>query len=95
VTIFGVDDGEYTAYGLATWTSPDTGSSYAFVTPASGNQVAQLELTVDPRGLVGATEVRGLEVPVVDGELEDSQAEHLPRLGARRRPGVSGAVRRG
>jgi hypothetical protein len=33
-TIFGVDDGEATAYGLATYTSPVTGKSYAFVTQA-------------------------------------------------------------
>ena len=46
-SIFGVDDGEATAYGLAAYTSPVTGRHFVFVTQASGNQIAQLELTVD------------------------------------------------
>ncbi|MEM8504731.1 MAG: phytase [Cyanobacteria bacterium P01_D01_bin.1] len=75
-TIFGVDDGEATAYGLATYTSPVSGTSYAFVTQADGNQVAQLELTED-NGTVGATVVRTLQLPVPTGDLEDSQSEGL------------------
>ncbi len=53
-TIFGVDDGEATAYGLATYTSPVSGSAYAFVTQADGNQVAQLEL-IEENGKVTAS----------------------------------------
>ncbi|MBE7380097.1 MAG: phytase [Leptolyngbya sp. SIO1E4] len=73
-TIFGVDDGEATAYGLATYTSPVSGASYAFVTQADGNLVAQLEL-VEENGRVNATVVRTLELPVPTGDPVDSQSE--------------------
>jgi myo-inositol-hexaphosphate 3-phosphohydrolase/phosphodiesterase/alkaline phosphatase D-like protein len=80
-TIFGVDDGEATAYGLATYTSPVTGKSYAFVTQASGNRVAQLELIpeIGPADqiYVNAEVVRTLELPVPTGDPEDSQSEGL------------------
>ncbi len=76
-TIFGVDDGEATAYGLATYTSPVSGKSYAFVTQADGNKVAQLELTAKANGTVGATLVRTIELPVPTGDPEDSQSEGL------------------
>jgi myo-inositol-hexaphosphate 3-phosphohydrolase len=82
-TIFGVDDGEATAYGLAAYTSP-TGRSFVFVTQASGNQIAQLELTTDRFGRIVVEEVRRLEAPVGDGEVEDAQSEGVvadPDLG--------------
>jgi myo-inositol-hexaphosphate 3-phosphohydrolase len=76
-TIFGVDDGEYTAYGLATYTSPKSGKSYAFVTQAGGNLVAQLELRAHKRKGVSARLVRLIELPVPTGDSEDSQAEAM------------------
>lgn len=75
-TIFDVDDGEATAYGLAIYTSPVSGTSYVFVTQADGNQVAQLEL-VDDNGQVSANVVRVLDLPVPTGEPEDSQSEGI------------------
>jgi myo-inositol-hexaphosphate 3-phosphohydrolase/Ca2+-binding RTX toxin-like protein len=76
-TIFGVDDGEATAYGLATYTSPVSGESYAFVTQADGNLVAQLQLNATGNGTVDAEVVRTLELPVPTGDPEDSQSEGL------------------
>ncbi|MFM7527643.1 MAG: phytase [Nodosilinea sp.] len=80
-TIFGVDDGEATAYGLATYTSPVTGRVYAFVTQASGNLVAQLELIpqVGPADefFVTAEVVRTIKLPVPTGDPVDSQSEGL------------------
>ncbi|MGB3654913.1 MAG: phytase, partial [Rivularia sp. (in: cyanobacteria)] len=81
-SIFGEDDGEATAYGLATYTSPDNGKSYVFVTQADGNKVAQLELTskLGPADeqLIEAEVVRTLELPLPEGgEAEDGQAEGI------------------
>ncbi|MDJ0729286.1 MAG: phytase [Crocosphaera sp.] len=77
-TIFGVDDGEATAYGLATYTSPVTGKVYTFVSQADGNQIAQLELISDGQGSITAEIVRTLSVPIpVDGEVEDAQVEGM------------------
>ncbi|NJL47554.1 MAG: phytase, partial [Leptolyngbyaceae cyanobacterium SM2_5_2] len=80
-TIFGVDDGEATAYGLATYTSPVTGKSYAFVTQADGNLVAQLELIPQAGATdafaVTAEVVRTIELPVPTGDPVDSQSEGL------------------
>lgn len=76
-TIFGVDDGEQTAYGLATYTSPVSGKSYAFVTQGDGAQVAQLELIDTGNGTVDAKVVRTLDLPVPTGKPEDSQSEGL------------------
>lgn len=77
-TIFGVDDGEQTAYGIATYTSPVTGKSYAFATQREGDQIAQLELLDDGAGGVKAELVRTLTVPIPpDGELEDAQTEGI------------------
>jgi myo-inositol-hexaphosphate 3-phosphohydrolase len=74
-TIFGVDDGEATAYGLCTYTSPIDGEAYAFTTQADGNLVAQLRLFHDGKGKVGAEVVRTLTLPVPTGDPEESQAE--------------------
>ncbi len=77
-TIFGIDDGEQTAYGLATYTSPVSGKHYVFVSQRSGNQIAQLELADDGTGGVTATLVRSLTVPIPpDSELEDAQVEGM------------------
>ncbi|MDJ0844634.1 MAG: phytase, partial [Crocosphaera sp.] len=77
-TIFGVDDGEATAYGLATYTSPMTGKVYTFISQADGNQIAQLELTSDEQGNITAEIVRTLSVPIPDGgEVEDAQVEGM------------------
>lgn len=81
-SIFGVDDGEATAYGLATYTNPASGKSYIFVTQADGNKVAQIELTskLGPadEALMEAKIVRTLELPIPEGgEVKDGQAEGL------------------
>ncbi|MBR8826694.1 MAG: phytase [Gomphosphaeria aponina SAG 52.96 = DSM 107014] len=76
-SIFGVDDGEQTAYGLATYTSPISGKSFVFVSQADGNQIAQLEL-VDNGGLVDAVVTRIFTVPIPDAEdLEAAQVEGM------------------
>ncbi|MDJ0552975.1 MAG: phytase [Microcoleaceae cyanobacterium MO_207.B10] len=78
VSIFGVDDGEQTAYGLATYTNPNTGETYAYISQADGDQIAQLELTSNADGTVSALEVRRLTVPIPDGgELDDAQVEGM------------------
>jgi 3-phytase len=85
-SIFSLDDGTHTAYGVATYTSPVSGKTYAYVAQRAGKFVAQLELTDDGSGKVTATTVRQLELPVPTGDPEDSQAEgmvvdrHLRRL---------------
>ena len=77
-SIFGVDDGEQTAYGLATYTSLVSDKSYVFVSQADGNQVAQLELVDNGSGAVDATVVRTLTVPVPpEADLEDAQVEGM------------------
>jgi myo-inositol-hexaphosphate 3-phosphohydrolase len=76
-SIFGEDDGEKTAYGLATYTSPISGQTYAFVTQREGNLLAHLELTDNGSGLVQAKVVRILELPALTGNPEDSQSEGL------------------
>ncbi|MGB7379319.1 MAG: phytase, partial [Rivularia sp. (in: cyanobacteria)] len=80
-SIFGEDDGEATAYGLASYTSPVSGKSYVFVTQADGNKVAQIELTskLGPADeqLIEAEVVRTLELPIPTGDAEDSQSEGI------------------
>ncbi len=77
-SIFGIDDGEQTAYGLATYTSPVSGKSYVFVSQREGNKVAQLELVDDGNNQVSASLVRSLTVPIpAGGELEDAQVEGM------------------
>ncbi len=88
-TIFGVDDGEATAYGLTAYTSPRSNTAYVFVTQANGNLVAQLALADDGSGGVEATLVRTLQLPIPTGDPADSQSEGvarrpLPRLSVRR-----------
>lgn len=80
-SIFGIDDGEQTAYGLATYTSIVDGRTYAFVTQRDGAQVAQVELIpeIGPADelLVNAQVVRTLDLPVPTGDPEDSQSEGI------------------
>jgi myo-inositol-hexaphosphate 3-phosphohydrolase len=77
-SIFGIDDGEQTAYGLATYTSPISGKSYVFVSQREGNQIAQLELQDNGSGQINAEIVRTFNVPIPpDGELEDAQVEGM------------------
>ncbi len=76
-TIFGVDDGEQTAYGLATYTEPATGNVYVYITQADGAQVAQLQLRAAGNGQVTAAVVRMITVPAVSDDPEDSQTEGL------------------
>jgi 5'/3'-nucleotidase SurE len=80
-SIFGVDDGEATAYGLASYTSPVSRKNYVFVTQADGNKVAQIELTskLGPADeqLIEAEVVRTLELPTPTGDAEDSQSEGI------------------
>ena len=77
-SIFGLDDGEKTSYGLATYTNPNTGQAYAFVSQGDGNQIVQIELIPNTDGTVGASIVRRLVVPIPEGEeLEDAQVEGM------------------
>jgi myo-inositol-hexaphosphate 3-phosphohydrolase len=77
-SIFGVDDGERTAYGLATYTSPVSGKSYVFVSQRETGNVAQLELVNNGSGEISATRVRTLTLPIPEGgELEDAQVEGM------------------
>lgn len=80
-SIFGVDDGEATAYGLAAYTSPVSGKNYVFVTQASGNKIAQIELNsrLGPADelFIEAEIVRTIELPTPTGDPEDSQSEGI------------------
>jgi 3-phytase/alkaline phosphatase D len=76
-SVFGEDDGEQTAYGLATYTSLVDGTDCVFVTQRDGDKVAQLALTDDGAGGVTAEVVRLLQLPVSTGDPEDSQAEGM------------------
>jgi 5'/3'-nucleotidase SurE len=77
-SIFGIDDGEQTAYGIATYTSPIDGKSYVFVSQREGDQIAQLELIDNGEGQIDAKLVRTLTVPISEGgELEDAQVEGM------------------
>ncbi len=76
-TIFGMDDGSRTAYGLAAYKSLETGQSYVFVSQRDGNQVAQLELVDDGSGRIEAHLVRTLTLPLPTGDPKDSQAEGM------------------
>ena len=76
-SIFGVDDGEATAYGVTGYTSPIDGKHYVFVTQADGSQIAQLELKVS-KTKVNYEVVRVLDLPVPEGEdPADYQAEGI------------------
>ena len=81
-SIFGVDDGEASAYGLATYNSPVDGKSYAFVSQADGNQIARVEFSatfgIVDEPIVNAEVVRTFEVPVPEGEdAADYQVEGM------------------
>ncbi|MFE6775305.1 phytase [Streptomyces sp. NPDC057702] len=52
-----------TAYGLATWTDPATGRSYALVSQRERTRLALLELTATASGTVGYRPVRTLDLP--------------------------------
>ena len=77
-SIFGVDDGSHTAYGLCTYTSLKDGKQCAFATKRDGAKVAQLELYEDEPGKVNFREARMLDLPVPGGEdPEDYQSEGI------------------
>ena len=77
-SIFGIDDGSQTAYGIATYTSPISGKTYVFASQREGNQIAQLELIANVDGTVTAETVRTLTAPIPPGlELEDAQFEGM------------------
>ena len=77
-SIFGVDDGEKTAYGLATYTNPNTGQAYAFVSQGDGDKISQIELIPNPDGTVGGFTSRIIPLPIPeDQELEDAQVEGM------------------
>ncbi|WP_329376172.1 phytase [Streptomyces sp. NBC_01351] len=65
--VFSADQAEIndqrTAYGLATWTDPATGRSYALVSRRHETTVALLELVAAPGGTVGYRKIRSLELP--------------------------------
>ncbi|WGF87791.1 phytase [Marinivivus vitaminiproducens] len=76
-SIFGVDDGEATAYGLAAYTSPEDGRQYVFVTQASGASIAQLEVVAKGDRL-SFEPVRTLTLPVAEGaDPVDYQSEGI------------------
>jgi myo-inositol-hexaphosphate 3-phosphohydrolase len=76
-SIFGVDDGEATAYGLDAFTAAD-GTNYVFVTQAAGGKIAQLKLVEGHDGAVSAKLVRTLSLPNPDGvDPEDLQSEGI------------------
>jgi 3-phytase len=52
-----------TAYGLATWTDPATGRSYALVSRRERTTIALLELTATADGKVGYRKLRTLNLP--------------------------------
>ncbi|MFK4540600.1 3-phytase [Streptomyces tendae] len=56
-------NGESTAYGLATYTDPATGTSYALVSQNATTRIALLELTTTSRGTVSYRKVRTLDLP--------------------------------
>ena len=62
-SIFGIDDGIQTAFGLATYRDPTDDGAYVFVSQNGGAQVAQLALAVDDAGGITATTVRTLTLP--------------------------------
>lgn len=77
-SIFGVDDGEATAYGVATYTSRKDGEAYAYATQADGAAVAQLKLIDQGDGTVAAQVVRTIALPVPAGDdAEDYQSEGI------------------
>ncbi|BAZ43948.1 phytase [Chondrocystis sp. NIES-4102] len=81
-SIFGVDDGEATASGLATYNSLVDDLTYVFVSGGEGNQIAQLAINpttgAADEPIVNATIVRMLDVPVPEGEdVADYQVEAM------------------
>ena len=81
-SIFGIDDGEATAYGLAAYTSISEDKSYVFVSQSDGNQVAQLELKPElgaANELVVRAEIVDIfELPVPPGlKIEDALIEGM------------------
>ena len=81
-SIFGVDDGAATAYGLATYNSLVDGKTYVFVSQADDNKIAQLEITpttgAADEPIVNAKVVRTFEVPIPDGvEAEAAQVKGM------------------
>ena len=76
-SVFGVDDGEATAYGLDAFRAAD-GTNYVFVTQADGNRIAQIELVENRHGVTKAEVVRTLAVPNPHGlDVSDLQTEGL------------------
>ncbi|MGD1918818.1 MAG: phytase [Pleurocapsa sp.] len=81
-SIFGVDDGEATAYGLAAYTSVADDKSYVFVSQSDGNKIAQLELKPEigaaDEFTVNAEIISIFEVPIPPGlEIEDALVEGM------------------
>ncbi|MGW1998061.1 phytase [Embleya sp. NPDC001921] len=65
--VFSADQAEIneqaTAYGLATWTDPRTGRSYALASQRNRTRIALLELTATRAGTVTYRQVRTLDLP--------------------------------
>ncbi|MEB3119729.1 MAG: phytase, partial [Snowella sp.] len=77
-SVFGVDDGDATVYGLAGYRSPVSSKSYVFVTQAGGNKIAQLELKADAQGLITAEVVQTINLPIATGKTaSDYQSEAI------------------
>jgi 3-phytase len=52
-----------TVYGLASWTDPSTGRSYALTSRRNRTSVALLEITPGPGGTVGYRKLRTIDLP--------------------------------
>lgn len=81
-SIFGVDDSEATASGLATYDSLVDDLTYVFVSGGEGNQIAQLEINpttgAADEPIINAKIVRMLDLPVPEGEdVADYQVEAM------------------
>ncbi len=78
-------DEETTAYGIALYRDPASGTFYAFANRRETGDIAQFELTDTGNGSIGWNEIRTMSVPPPEGgELEDAQTEGMvvdPELG--------------
>ncbi|NJN66542.1 MAG: phytase [Chloroflexaceae bacterium] len=71
-------DGETTAYGVAVYRDPSSGTFYAFANRRETGEIAQFELIDSGNGTIGWNRVRTMTVPTPEGgEPEDAQTEGM------------------